>query len=196
MRILETAGKNDRRLDSFMVVEPNRQMQVLLRTMLSSYGIRSVRMFADTERAAHSMLVDPPGVVLLDWEAGPYQGAKFLKMIRHQNMSPVCMVPIIVMFSEARQRWVERALRLGAQGVLVKPMSPSTLLERIMWVLDGGSALTLRGERYVVAGMDSRLEDERERQGQLKLAREYQESQFGAIAAIQNDIDQILHGLF
>jgi len=36
----ETKIAGDKRLCSFVVVEPNRQMQLLLRTMLASYGIR------------------------------------------------------------------------------------------------------------------------------------------------------------
>lgn len=179
-----------------VVIEPGRQMQHLLRAMLTSYGIRSVRMFADTERAATYILNDPPEIVLLDWEAGPYFGPNFLKLFRHQNMYPVCLVPIIVMFSEARKAWVERAMRLGAQAVVVKPIAPTALMERISWVLNGGSSLILKGEHYVVDGIEERLEVERERQGQLKSAREFTASQFAEMDSIQNDIDKILTGTF
>lgn len=196
MAVVSSAQNKEAFSGTLLVVEPSRQMQTLLRTMLSSYGVRSVRMFADTERAAQSILVDPPSLILLDWEAGPYLGPQFLKMLRHQNMYPVCLVPIIVMFSQARQAWVEKALRLGAQGVLVKPMSPAALRDRIKWVLNGSAKLKLKGERYVVAGIEGRLENEKERQGQLKVARQYQEAQFDEMASIQEDIDQILHSSF
>ena len=196
MRRSVTLDTGDSQVSSIVVIEPSRQMQLLLRAMLLSYGIRSVRMFADTERASSSILNDPPRLVLLDWEAGPNSGANFLKLIRHKNMYPVCLVPIIVMFSEARRCWVEKALRLGGQGVLVKPMSPAALLDRIKWVLNGASTLSLRGDRYVIEGMDVRLEDERDKQEQLKTVREYEKSQLAELANIQNDIDKILHSSF
>ena len=178
-------------LGPVVVVEPSRQMQHLLRAMLSGYGIRAVRVYSDTDSAAAFMLSDPPSVVLLDWDAGPYYGPNFLKLFRHQNMYPLCLVPIVVMFAEARRRWVERAARLGAQAAVVKPVAPATLHERIEWIAGGHSALQLQGDRYVVAGTDDRLEVERERQKQLKQAREYQATQFAEMAAIQSDIDKI-----
>lgn len=174
-----------------VVVEQSRQMQHLLRAMLAGYGIRSVRVFGDTEKAAGFMLSDPPSVVLLDWDAGPYYGPNFLKLFRHQNMYPLCLVPIVVMFTEARRVWVERAARLGAQAAIVKPVAPATLHERIIWTCTGGATLILQGERYVVEGAEVRLEVERERQKQLKAAREYQATQFAEMAAIQRDIDKI-----
>jgi DNA-binding response OmpR family regulator len=178
------------------VIEPSREMQRLLRAMLSNYGIRKVRMFSDSERAANAMLTDPPSVVLMDWEAGPYYGASFLKLFRHQNMYPVCLVPIIMMFSEARKHFVERALKLGAQAVVAKPMAPTVLVERINWVLEGHQTLKLEGERYVVDGVQERLDVERERQEQLEKARQYQATQFAEMKAIQSDVDKLLQTAF
>lgn len=181
---------------SLVVVEPSRQLQHLLRGMLNSYGIRSIRMFADTEKAATALLSDPPSAVLLDWEAGPYNGPNFLKLFRHQNMYPICLVPIIVMFSESRRTDVEKALRLGAQAVVAKPMSPAGLIKRISWAISNGPRLTLKGEHYVVEGVESRLAVEREQQDQLRTAREYQASQFAEMDAIQDDVDRILGSAF
>lgn len=179
-------------LGPIVVIEPSRQMQVMVRTMLTSQGCRSVRMFADTDAAMTAMLSEPPSLVIMEWEAGPQEGGAFLKLFRHRNMFPVCLVPLIVMFSEARKRWVERALRLGAQAVIVKPLSQVMLKNRIDWVASGSSNLTLHGQRYVVAGVEERLEVERGKQDQLRSAREYQSSQTAQIAAIQNNVDRIM----
>lgn len=186
------SAKSFGEIGPIVVIEPSRQMQAMLRSMLNANGHRTVRIFSDTEAATAAMLSDPPSFVLMEWEAGPQEGGAFLKLFRHRNMFPVCLVPIIVMFSEARRRWVERALRLGAQAVIVKPLSPALLRERIEWVLSGSSHLTLHGERYVVAGVEERLEVERSKQDQLKAAREYQAAQYAQLAAIQDDVDRIM----
>lgn len=180
---------------SLVVVEPSRQLQHLLRGMLTTYGVRSIRMYADTEKAANALLSEPPSAVLLDWEAGPYYGPNFLKLFRHQNMYPVCLVPIIVMLTESRRADVEKALRLGAQAVVVKPMSPVGLMKRISWAISSPK-LKLKGEHYVVEGVESRLAEEREREGQLRTAREFQASQFAEMDTIQNDVDRILGSAF
>lgn len=189
----ESGAKLLSSLGPVVVIEPSRQMQAMLRSMLNGQGCRAVRIFADTDSAMTAMLSEPPSLVIMEWEAGPQEGGAFLKLFRHRNMFPVCLVPLIVMFSEARKRWVERALRLGAQAVIVKPVSQVMLKNRIDWVASGSSKLTLHGQRYVVAGVEERLEVERGKQDQLKAAREYQSSQIAQIAAIQNDVDRIMN---
>lgn len=185
-------GKNDLTSITVFVIEPSREMQRLLRAMLLNYGIRDVRVFHDTERAAAAMLSDPPSIVLIDWEVEPMGGADFLKLFRHQNMYPVCLVPIIMMFSEPRRRNIERALNLGAHAAVAKPMAPNILAERINWVLEGHPKLRLVGERYQVDGVQERLDGERERQTQLQSARVYQESQVAEMKSIQSDVDRLL----
>lgn len=181
---------------SVLVIEPSREMQRLLRAMLSNFGIRDVQIFSDSGRATNSLLSSPPSIVLMDWEAAPYDGPSFLKLVRHENMYPVCLVPIIIMVSEARQKYVERALRLGAHAVVAKPMAPSLLVKRINWVLAGHQKLRLQGDHYVIDGAEERLAVERERESQLRNARAYQESQFAEMMDIQNDVDRLLNSSF
>ena len=181
---------------SIVIIEPNRQMQHLLRAMLANYGCRRVRMFGDSEQAVASMLSEIPSLVLLDWNAGPYTGRHFLKLIRHQKMYPLSVVPILVMFARAGKNAVESALRLGAQAVLVKPISPIALMEHIEWVRADTRSLKLVGQRYVVEGMAEQLDQEMEKHKQLEAAREYQAEQVKAMDSIQNDVDRILSSSF
>ncbi len=181
---------------SIVIIEPNKQMQHLLRAMLANFGCRQVRVFADSEDAVSSMLMDIPSLVLMDWNAGPYKGRHFLKLIRHQKMFPLCVVPILVMFSRAGKNAVESALRLGAQAVLVKPISPIGLMQHINWVLSDTRELKLVGERYVVEGMAEQLDLEGEKHQQLADAREYQAEQVKAMDSIQDDVDRILSSSF
>ncbi len=183
-------------LNSIVVIEPNKQMQNLLRAMLANFGHRNVRIFNETDSAVSSMLSDPPCMVLLDWDAGPYRGRKFLKLIRHEKMYPLCLVPIVVLFATAHQKAVESALRLGAQGALAKPISPLILIEHINWAVSEQRELKLVGERYVVAGVSEKLDEESEKQQQLAAAREYQAEQVKAMDSIQNDVDRILTSTF
>lgn len=178
------------------IIEPSREMQRLLRAMLTNYGIRDVLVFSDTERASNGMLSDPPDIVLIEWESEPYGGADFLKLIRHKNMYPVCLVPVIVTFAEARKDSVENAMKLGANAVVAKPMAPAMLFERIKWVLAAHQELKLSGERYIVGGVHDRLKSERERENLLESAREYQQSQFAEMKNIQNDVDRLLSANF
>lgn len=196
MRTKDTRGAQTLQPVSVFVIEPSREMQRLLRSMLVPYGIRNVRVFSDSARASTAMLADPPSAVILDWEATPHSGADFLKLFRHQNMYPVCLVPVIVMVSEARRQYIDKALKLGAQAIVAKPLSPEVLIDRLRWVLGGHQKLRLMGERYVVDGVRERLKTERERQQQMDSARAYQESQFEDMEDIQRDVDRLLESSF
>lgn len=193
--VLNVAG-HDSLAPNVCIIEPNREMQRLLRAMLVNYGIRDVRVFADSALASAAILNDPPAIILMDWEVAPHNGADLLKLIRHKNMYPVSLVPIIVMLSEPRRRIIERALRLGAHAVLAKPLAPEVLMRRMNWVLAGNQQLRLMGDRYIVEGVRERLEIEQERQKQLDSARAYQESQFDSMQEIQSDVDRLLESSF
>ncbi len=179
-----------------LIIEPNNEMQRLLRTMLLAYEIRKVNVFADSERASNSMLTDTPDVVLLDWEAKPFDGTSFLKLFRNKKMHPICLVPIIVMLSEARKSWVQAAMKLGAHAIVAKPLAPQILFERIKWAMSEERKLKLVGNSYVIAGTNKRLSIEEEQKEKMDSARKYQASQFAEMMSIQSDIDKILQVSF
>lgn len=181
---------------SIVVIEPNKQMQVLLRAMVAGFGCRNLRVFADMDSAVSSMLTDMPTVLLMDWDAPPYGGRSFIKLIRHEKMFPVCLLPVIALFSVARQRQVEAAVRLGAQSVIVKPVSPEVLLQRICWATNAQKPLKLVGERYVVDGMAQQLDAETAKRKQLAAARQYQIEQVDALISLQDDVDRIIGSVF
>lgn len=186
----------ERKDRAIVVVEPNKQMQNLIRTMLTGFGCRRVRIFSEVDSAVESMLGDMPSVLLLDWEAPPYGGRNVLKLLRHQKMFPLCLTPIISMFSIARQREVEGAMRLGAQAALVKPIAPDVLMQHMDYVCLSDSPLKLVGERYVVNGMAEQLDDDLARRKQLAAARQYQMEQLDALSSLQDDVDRILGTAF
>ncbi len=192
MSALVEETKNSKKLISVLIIEANREMQRLLRAMLLAYDIRNVRIFANSEKAANSMLLEAPDIVLLDWEVNPIDGKGFLKLFRNKKMYPICLVPIIVMFSEAKKNWVESALKLGAHAIIVKPLAPLVLHERMKWALSEERQLKLVGNSYVIDGANKRLAAEEEQKIQMKAARKYQASQFAEMMSIQSDIDKIL----
>lgn len=179
-----------------VIIEPNKQMQVLLRAMVAGFGCRNLRVFADMDTAVSSMLTDMPSVLLMDWDAPPYGGRSFIKLIRHQKMFPICLLPVIALFSVAHQRQVESAMRLGAQSVIVKPVSPDVLLHRINWATNAQKPLKLVGERYVVEGMAQQLDHETAKRKQLESARQYQVEQVDALSSLQDDVDRIIGTVF
>jgi hypothetical protein len=63
----------------------------------------------------------------------------------------------MVMSTNAKPAIVESALRAGAHQVLVLPTSASTLYRRLDWLLNDDRPFELKGEHYVVSGIEDRL---------------------------------------
>ena len=63
----------------------------------------------------------------------------------------------MIMSVRAKPALVEEALRAGAHQVLVLPTTASTLYRRLAWLIHDDRPFELKGEHYVVAGMEERL---------------------------------------
>jgi DNA-binding NarL/FixJ family response regulator len=77
--------------------------------------------------------------------------------MRRSRSGPLALVPAIIMSAHSKPAIVEEALRAGAHQVLVLPTSASTLCRRLDWLLNDDRPFELKGEHYVVAGLEERL---------------------------------------
>jgi len=178
---------------SVVVIETARHMQVLYRSMLSGAATRALRIYSDPKEAIPAILSDPPDVLLVDWEAESMPGKRFLKQFRSRQLYPVCLLPVIMVMSQVRQRSFEQAIRLGAHAVLAKPISTTRLFDYIAWVSSPDQHMTLVGDKYVVNNLVDRLD-------QLKFSPSgfgptgfEQEEQMAEVESLQSDVDRILN---
>ena len=77
--------------------------------------------------------------------------------MRHTRSGPLSLVPAMIMSARAKPALVEESLRAGAHQVLVLPISASTLYRRLDWLINDDRPFELKGEHYVVAGLEERL---------------------------------------
>ncbi|MBA5776935.1 response regulator [Stappia sp. F7233] len=142
------------------VVDDSKPMQAILRSTLLSFRVRRVRTFDGVEEAIEAMRIDPPNLILTDWHMKPVSGYQLLCRLRHRKMAPLCYLPILFVTAHGTRTLVDKVLRAGAQNVLVKPISPSILFDRLQWTLRDGRDLELGpGERFRIAGVAERLDE-------------------------------------
>lgn len=149
-----------RSIDSLdvVLVQDNRGSQAIMRSMISSLRVRRLRVFERAEEALGQMMIDPPHVVVTDWDMKPMSGNRFTRLVRRKAMEPLCFVPIIVAMVNATLSKVDRAFSSGANCVLVKPIAPVTLRRRLEAVTRDTRGFALKGDGYVVAGLEEVLE--------------------------------------
>ncbi|MBX9619770.1 MAG: response regulator [Hyphomicrobiales bacterium] len=146
---------------NIVVVDPSRTMQTILRSMIQQMRPKRLRVYDSAVAALRDMIVEPPNLVLCEWKMEHMSGHGLIKIMRHQSMAPLCAVPIIVITGSATRSAVEGALRVGAHAVLVKPLSPAILRQRIEWIARDDRALVALDSQYVIDGVNTALDAQR-----------------------------------
>lgn len=175
-----------------VMIDASKQMQTLMRSMLTSAGVRRIRMFDNADVALEAMLSEPPMVILSDWYMKPTSGFQLLKAIRLKQMQPLCFVPAIVISDRVTRPMIEKALRAGAHHCLVKPLSSSTLLRCLTWLCNDDREFVLNGSSYAIGGVSEVLEQQKARQEGLSNARKYYKTLTQSGSSVQNVVDGIM----
>ena len=146
---------------NIVIVDPSRTMQTILRSVIQQMRPKRLRVYDSAVAALRDMIVEPPNLVLCEWKMEHMSGHGLIKIMRHRSMAPLCAVPIIVITGSATRSAVEGALRAGAHAVLVKPLSPSVLRQRIEWIARDDRALVEIDNQYVIDGVNTALDAQR-----------------------------------
>ena len=82
----------------------------------------------------------PPGVILLDWNMAPMNGAAFMSEVSRD--AALSRIPVVVVTADVRAGQTARAQGLGT--LLMKPIDPDQLLEIARRHCDGDASVPAR----------------------------------------------------
>lgn len=120
---------------AILLVEPNQQGMNVLTQVLMGFGATGFVKAENLDEAREAVRGDILDLIIcegaLDAE-GP-DGFDFVSELRRSNL-PNNMAPVIVVTAHTSRRNVARARDCGAHFVVMKPLSPTVLLERILWI--------------------------------------------------------------
>jgi two-component system chemotaxis response regulator CheY len=94
---------------------------------------------ADGRDALVKALVRPPTVVIIETRLPVFDGHALCEMLRRDSATR--RVPILVVTTETRPTELDRARTAGADGVLVKPVTPDALLNEMQRLLTSSRSL-------------------------------------------------------
>ena len=148
-----------RDLDTLLVtvVDNRRPMLSLMRGMLAAIGVGRIEAYESPTEAFAAMSLAVPDLVIAASSMQPLTGPALVKVMRHALSGPLSLGPAMIMSARGRPALVEESLRAGAHQVLVLPISASTLYRRLDWLINDDRPFELKGEYYVVAGLEERL---------------------------------------
>jgi len=168
MRQNRAEGRDLRDLD-VVFVDDVRQDQAIMRSILSGARVGRVRGFSNALDAHHAMLVEPPHVVIADYEMPETDGLTLVRSMRDPRSGPLNAVPVIMVAAAPTRALLESAIILGVHHVIAKPLSPAAVIRRLEAVANDRRAFVFDAEsgHFALEGHDKLLAGQRRRWQEL-----------------------------
>ncbi len=129
-----------------LIVDDEYSTRKVIRIQLLAIGAVHIYDAADGPSGLDAIKSIAPDVVLLDWEMAGMDGAEFTRCVRQPATVPDPNVPIIMLTGHGERSHVLEAMRLGVHEFLLKPVSSSALLARLVSVLSKPRVMGRRGD--------------------------------------------------
>ena len=139
-----------------LVVDDNQNMRLLVRSILSAFGIKKVEDADNAETAYLKFSRFSSDLVITDLHMEPQSGLDLVRRIRTAEDSPNPYVPIIMLSGYSEAARVAEARDAGATEFLSKPISAQSIYRRIQSVVENPRSF-VRADNYF--GPDRRRHD-------------------------------------
>ena len=143
-------GSLDERIKALkiLVIDDEPYIRKVIRTLLTSIGVRSVCEAADGIEGLESIRTNAPDIVLVDWEMPLLDGPEFVRLVRSPGSFPMPNIPIVMLTGHAERSRVVAALKAGVHEYLLKPVSSQALRTRIASILNNPRPMVRMGSYY------------------------------------------------
>ena len=119
---------------SFLLADPNPHSLAIIHGILRGFGANRVIEVRNRRDAIQVLMDQKIDMMLLEPRLPPGSGLAFVKGIRGDLNNPCRTLPILVVTGDTRTSTVKAARDSGANMVIAKPVSPTTLYDRLAWV--------------------------------------------------------------
>jgi len=137
-----------------LCVDTNALGLEVLGQMLMGFGVERIRRAANLEDARSFLSRETIDFVLVDSNLEGESGYDLVRWLRHSTLDPNRFAPVVVTGSHTPASEIASARDCGANFVVAKPLSPSVLMQRMLWIARGGRQF-VEAEKYV--GPDRRF---------------------------------------
>jgi len=117
-----------------LIVDDNSQSADILAGVLTSFGLRNISRRASAREAQEALEFKPADLILANAQLPEMDGYDLVRWLRRDGGGANRMTPVIIVTAHTRRAHVEKARDCGANFIVTKPISPTVMLERILWV--------------------------------------------------------------
>lgn len=148
MIISEKQARLLRELD-IVFVDDNRAVVEIISNILKSFCVSSLRTASDGAEALALLHESPANLVITDLNMKPMNGLALTQKIRSGDGGVDPRTPVIALTGNSAQETIKAALLVGINGIMVKPVEPQAMVNRIDKVVSSRVIYQLRGSQYV-----------------------------------------------
>jgi two-component system chemotaxis response regulator CheY len=118
----------------FLVADANPYFSRIVVGLLRSFGANSVAEVRNSFDAIRTLNAQKVDILLCDDKLPPHGGLQVTHAIRRKADNENRTVPILIMAGDTRETLIKIARDAGANMVIAKPLSPSSLYDRLSWI--------------------------------------------------------------
>jgi DNA-binding response OmpR family regulator len=119
-----------------LIVDDNKHMRALVKTILHALGAKNCREASDGADAFKELRHFPADIIICDWNMSPLDGLDFVRLVRTGGDSPNPFVPIVMLTGHTELVKVIEARDSGVHEFLAKPISARSLYARIRIIIE------------------------------------------------------------
>jgi len=131
-----------------MVVDDSSFALDLTTQALMGFGIRARHACRSAAEAMEILKDQNIDLLVVDCEMPGIDGFELVRWLRRSGLEPNAFVPVIMTAAHIRKARVAEVRDCGANFVITKPFSATTLLERIVWVARDGRPFLEIGDYF------------------------------------------------
>ena len=134
---------------TILVADHNQHMRKTTRMMLTNIGAKSIYEADDGVVALEAIRTLDPDVMILDWNIPVLSAPEMMRIIRSPGVFPKASLPVIMVTDQGTRSRVQETIRLGAHELLLKPMSPKALQQRLANIFLAQRPMVRTGKYYI-----------------------------------------------
>ena len=131
-----------------LVIDDELTMRKVTRSLLQAIGVQNIFEAHDGRTGLQAVCSVTPDIIILDWEMPSPNGPEFMRHLRSPNNFPLPDVPVIMLTAYGERSRVVEAVKLGVNEYLLKPVSSSSLLARLVAILTKPRPIVKKGDYY------------------------------------------------
>ncbi|WP_420470574.1 response regulator [Brevundimonas sp. FT23042] len=137
-----------------LLIDDNSKSLDMLSSIFHGFGVKEQIKCENALEAAEIVKRKAIDLILVDCSMPEMDGYDFTRWLRREMPAPARYTPLIMLTGHAAQSSVQKSRDCGASFVVAKPLTPSVLLRRILW-LGNDEREFVESENYV--GPDRRV---------------------------------------